>query len=344
MGEPTTKKQVLDEIERAHQDMERMLASLSDEEKTAPMLDQGWSAQDSLAHLIAWEKMTMDWMTRSLQDEQVKRFIPGFQYESEQERVAVMEKLNTHLYEQNKNRALDDVMRDFRATHRAIHDFVAQLDERDLFDPNRFAWRNGSPALDMIGGNTYWHYDEHREWILQARAVRSFPTTKTELLKRIRDRHANMEQYLAALSLSEMTAPILDAGWSVQDTLAHIAAWENLALDYIAQYRRGETPKPWAEQFPVGEGTADEQMNRLNALWFEQNRARELGEVLDDFRSAFLRMIETVESLSQAEIFDANYFPSRKSRALIWLIVGDSYEHYDEHLRWISQAFEKNNS
>lgn len=162
------KQTLLNEIERAHQDMTRWLAALSDDEKTAPILNEGWSIKDSLAHLIDWEKMTLDWLARSLQGEQVKRFVEGFQYDTEAEREAVMEKLNTHLYEQNKNRSLQEVMQDFRATHRAIFDFVAQMNDDDIFDPNRFAWRNGSPAFDMLAGNTYEHYDEHRQWILEA--------------------------------------------------------------------------------------------------------------------------------------------------------------------------------
>lgn len=166
------KQELLNEIERAHQDMMRFLAALDDAEKTAPILNEGWSVKDALAHLTDWEKMSLDWLTRSLQGEQVKRFVEGFQYDTEEEHVPVMEKLNTHLFEQNKNRSLDDVLRDFRATHRTIFDFVAQMNENDIFDPNRFAWRNGSPAFDMIAGNTFEHYDEHRQWILEAQQSR----------------------------------------------------------------------------------------------------------------------------------------------------------------------------
>lgn len=166
----TTKQQLIDAAERAHQDMMRLLAAMSDEEKTAPILNEGWSVKDSLAHLIAWEKMAMDWMSRSVRGEEVKRFIPGFQYESEEQRMPVMEALNQQLYEESKMRPLDDVVQDLRATHRVIMNFISQLDEKDIFEPNRFAWRNGSPALDMLGGNTYEHYAEHQGWILKGRA------------------------------------------------------------------------------------------------------------------------------------------------------------------------------
>jgi hypothetical protein len=112
--------------------------------------------------------MAMDWLTRSVQGEHVKRFIPGFLYDTEAEREPTMERLNTFLFERDQNRPLADVLQDFRATHKAFFEMVAQTDEQDIFDPNRFAWRNGSPAFDMIAANTYEHYREHGAAILDA--------------------------------------------------------------------------------------------------------------------------------------------------------------------------------
>ncbi|MDL1896466.1 ClbS/DfsB family four-helix bundle protein, partial [Anaerolineae bacterium CFX7] len=59
----------------------------------------------------------------------------------------------------------------------------------------------------------------------------SHPTTKQELLHRIRARHADMEELLSSLEPAQMRAPELDGGWSVKDSLAHIAAWEKVLLD-----------------------------------------------------------------------------------------------------------------
>lgn len=168
MGTPTNKQELLNEIETAHQDMMRLLAAMSDDELTAPTLDGGWSPKDALSHILAWEKMAMDWLTRSVQGEHVQRFIPGFLYDTEAEREPTMERLNTFLFERDQNRPLADVLQDFRATHKAFFELVAQTDEQDIFDPHRFAWRNGSPALDMIAANTIDHYREHGDAIWQA--------------------------------------------------------------------------------------------------------------------------------------------------------------------------------
>lgn len=340
MNEPKTKRELLDAMEQSHQDMVRLLASMSDAEKVAPILQGGWSAKDSLAHLVAWEKMTVDWMTRSLQGEHVKRFIPGFEYDTDEQHVPVMERLNQHLYEQNKERPLDEVMKDFRATHRVIFDFVAQLDERDIFDPDRFAWRKGSPAADMIGGNTYDHYAEHQGWIMEWRARQSgYPPSKAELMQNIRERHGEMEMLLASLTPEQMTAPELDAGWSVKDSLAHIGEWENLLVEWVGEYRQGKEVKRWAEGFLIGEDDAEEQMHKFNAHLYEKNKTRALDEVLAEFRATYGRVVSTVDALSESELFNPDHFPAREGRPLITLVAGDTYEHYDEHLISINRAF-----
>ncbi len=169
----------------------------------------------------------------------------------------------------------------------------------------------------------------------------SYPTTKQELLKRIREQHADMEELLSSLSPAQMRAPELDAGWSVKDSLAHIAAWEKIMLDAIGKYRRDEKVILWAPGFQVDGSNNEEQMNRYNAHLFEQNRERELADVLDDFRETFMNIVATMESLSDAEIFDDNHFSARKGRPLLTFIVGDTYEHYDEHIGWIREWLAK---
>lgn len=169
----------------------------------------------------------------------------------------------------------------------------------------------------------------------------SYPTTKQELLHRIRERHADMEQLLASLSADQMTAPVLAAGWSVKDSLAHLAAWETRMLDWIGNFQHGEPVLRWAPGFEIEGENGEQQMNRFNAYLFERNKTRELRDVLDEFRATFTRIVETIEALNDAEIFDENHIPARNGAPLLDLIIGDTYEHYDEHLGWIRARFDK---
>jgi hypothetical protein len=92
------------------------------------------------------------------------RFTPEFVL-TEENGEETMNRLNDHLYAQNRTRALDEVLADFRQTHAQVVDELSQLSEEDIFDPKRFAWREGVPLLATIAGNTYGHYQEHLGWI-----------------------------------------------------------------------------------------------------------------------------------------------------------------------------------
>lgn len=165
MDEPKSKAQVLDAIRTAHADMMRLVAGLSESERTAPVLEDGWSVKDYLAHIAAWEKMTIGWIEASLRGEHVVRYAPGYTYSNDEEAERAMNRLNDHIREENRDRAWEDVLADFRATHPRILQTVETLSEEDMFDPDRFAWRQGTPLIGLINGNTYGHYQEHMDWM-----------------------------------------------------------------------------------------------------------------------------------------------------------------------------------
>lgn len=164
MSDPKNKAELLGQIREAHWRMERFLATLSEAQLTAAALDEGWSVKDSLAHLVDWEKMMLGWVDSSLRGIPPVRFAPGF-VESEGDRVATMLRLNEHLYQQQKGRPPREVLADFRAAHDQVVNALGRPSEADIFDPARFPWRKGSPLLDVIGGNTYEHFDEHLGWM-----------------------------------------------------------------------------------------------------------------------------------------------------------------------------------
>lgn len=164
------KNELLTEAKAAHARMEKLLARLSPAELSAPVLDEGWSIQDSLAHLVAWEKMMMGWIGSVQRGEPVVRFAPGF-IETPASGDALMLKLNEKLYQEDRGRSLDDVLADFRRTHEQVLSTLSGMSEADIFEPRDFASRKHVRLLDgVIDGNTYEHYDEHYGWITKGLA------------------------------------------------------------------------------------------------------------------------------------------------------------------------------
>ena len=161
----TNKQELLAEVKAAHARMEKLLATLSPAELNATVLDEGWSVKDSLAHLVAWEKMMMGWMESLLRGEPVVRFAPGF-IETPTSGEAMMLALNEKLYQKDRGRTLADVLTAFRRTHEEVLATLNRMSEADIFEPRDFASRKGVRLLDgVIDGNTYEHYDEHYGWI-----------------------------------------------------------------------------------------------------------------------------------------------------------------------------------
>jgi len=167
MDAPKSKAELLDAVRAEHAQMEELLALMNEWQLTEPLLDAQWSVKDSLAHLTAWEKLMLTWVESSLRGVRPVVFTPDFIHVEGQD-DADLDRFNAELYAASQARTLDEVLADFREAHRQVIAVLSELAPADIFDPQRFPWRNGVPLLTTIASNTFEHYHEHREWI-QAR-------------------------------------------------------------------------------------------------------------------------------------------------------------------------------
>ena len=155
MSDPSdlTKPKILELIQTERADLEGALARLSEEQMTRPVED-GWSVKDILAHLSIWETRMVEWIEQSLRGEVPQRPAPGMTWDD-------MDRLNEQTYLLYKDRPLGEVLSDFNATYRRALEVVSGLEEKDLLDAQRFAWRQGAPLWHMVAANTWEHYREH---------------------------------------------------------------------------------------------------------------------------------------------------------------------------------------
>ena len=163
MGGVMEKAALLDKIEKEHKALEALLYRLNGTEMTGPHVYGELTVKDVIAHIAAWEKMEVGWIEVSLRGEKVVRYATGF--EAGDEWGEVGERLNEHIFKENRDKPLADVLADYRHAHERILRVVERLSEEDLNDPHRFDWWNGEPIWTSIAGNTYEHVREHRELI-----------------------------------------------------------------------------------------------------------------------------------------------------------------------------------
>ena len=149
--------------------------------------------------------------------------------------------------------------------------------------------------------------------------------TKAKILELIQTERQALEAVLAKLAEEQMTAPLLEADWSVKDTLAHIVAWEQDMIRWVWASIRGEPSDLPPYDLP------DEELNAINTRIFVENKDRPLADVQKEFGASFQQALELVQTLAEEELLDPEYFPWREGHPLWELVGANTCWHYTEH-------------
>ncbi len=153
------------------------------------------------------------------------------------------------------------------------------------------------------------------------------PTDQTQLLDWIAATRAELDAVIAPLSDAQMVMPGAEAALSVKDLLAHVSWWERRtlrALDYAA---RGEAPPKLAAE---GEGEAG--IDRVNAETFVANRERTLAEVRAEYVQSGRDLLSALAGYSEADLFNEDGLTRFLGFPAWYLIAGDTYMHYPDHV------------
>jgi hypothetical protein len=114
----------------------------------------GWSVKDILAHITFWERLALDRLFAARDNKPMQIELVG---------SWDVDQLNAHVYGENKDRPLEDVLADARSVHKEIMDFLESSEAGFVEGPLPFDWAEGYPLWKFVDDNTSGHYKEHRE-------------------------------------------------------------------------------------------------------------------------------------------------------------------------------------
>ncbi len=148
---------------------------------------------------------------------------------------------------------------------------------------------------------------------------------KNQLVNTLHVERAAWEALLKQVGDDRMTIVGVVGDWSIKDIVAHITAWEQRPVEWLAAARRGDkpTPAPWSPHL-----TEDDE---VNAWIFDANRKRPLADVLTESRHVHEKLMQGLESISEDELNDTARFSWLKGNSIGDSIPGNSYEHYQHH-------------
>jgi hypothetical protein len=152
---PADKAELLANIQSGYDRLEALLASLTEEQMTIPGVNGSWSIKDNLAHLTAWQSYQAARQEGTLNGVEPPNPAPGHETEDE---------INEHFYQEYKDRSLAEVLADFHASYQRVLAATQALSWEALNDP--LLWEdNNVPVGAYTMGNTYGHYEVHRDLI-----------------------------------------------------------------------------------------------------------------------------------------------------------------------------------
>ncbi|MBI5653173.1 MAG: ClbS/DfsB family four-helix bundle protein [Chloroflexi bacterium] len=158
-----TAPELLDRVRADRAAWDALLAQIGEARMSDPGVDGNWSLKDIIAHITFFEREMIGLVRQ--------RALRG----SELWQLAQTAR-NDVIFQQNRDRALRDVLDEARAIYSQLGAALATLSDDDLDDARRFAempveWQ----PWQIIADNTYEHYRAHipavRAW-LAARETR----------------------------------------------------------------------------------------------------------------------------------------------------------------------------
>lgn len=152
---PADKADLLANIQAGYDQLEALLATLSEEQMTTPGVNGSWSVKDNLAHLAAWQNYQAARQEGILFGTEPPDPAPGLETEDE---------INEFYYQHHKDHPLAEVLANFRDSYRRVLAATEALSWEALNAP--FPWAdNDVPVGAYAMGDTYGHYEVHGEII-----------------------------------------------------------------------------------------------------------------------------------------------------------------------------------
>lgn len=137
--------------------------------------------------------------------------------------------------------------------------------------------------------------------------------SREEALATLGRGHRALHGPLATLSEEELTRPATIGEWSVADLIGHVASWEEIALQAIAECRAGR--RPWIEDVFARDG-----VDELNAESIERKRGLPIDRIRAEAEEVHRRLVAEIEGMSDEEWMARAPYPTERRQRLATLL------------------------
>jgi hypothetical protein len=157
------KEHILAALREQFDRWEELLASLSEEQITTPRFDYDWSIKDVMAHLWAWQQISIARMESGVLDHEPE--YPKWIMNLGEDWEANADRVNALTFETNHEKPWSALNQNWRVGYLRFLEIGKEISERNLLDGDRYPWLKGY-SLAFILVASYDHHQEHLEKLL----------------------------------------------------------------------------------------------------------------------------------------------------------------------------------
>ncbi|HKS90833.1 MAG TPA: ClbS/DfsB family four-helix bundle protein [Tepidiformaceae bacterium] len=159
---------------------------------------------------------------------------------------------------------------------------------------------------------------------------------KNEVLQRAGEQWASLWDLIRSLPPGRLERP-LGNGWSVKEHIAHVAAWEASTAALLRGQHRGDALGVSRDMW------AGHDVDAINRDIVTRAAALDWTTIQRNALATHADLVELVQSMTQDELDRpysdyAPYDPPYNETPVIAWVSGNTWDHYDEHIGWITNG------
>ena len=165
----------------------------------------------------------------------------------------------------------------------------------------------------------------------------SHPTTRSEFLIRYQTSVEELQSLVSGYDIEQMLKLTDAAGWNVRDHLAHLSAWEATMIAFLRKEHQWEACGLTQEEHDTKDYDPSNEIIRQTTV---NNSPADVIDAFKETNAEFLATLSTVSDsdlASKASDFHPDWKNKRNDVTVLFVVGGDTWEHFDEHRPWIEK-------
>jgi hypothetical protein len=154
------KQHILTALQEEFDRWEELLARLSPQQLSAPLLPSPWTIQNVVAHVMTWQKRSIARCEAALHHRAPD--YPAWPVDVDPEAPGATDLINPWIYASNRDRPWAEIHQEWRQGFQRFLQTADGISERDLLDSDAYPWLHGYPIAMVLLGS-YDHHQEHLE-------------------------------------------------------------------------------------------------------------------------------------------------------------------------------------